>query len=39
MATKITIAGKINDPYFHKALTIGRNIQSKHQDKVHIECL
>ncbi len=38
MATKITIAGKINDPYFHKAITIGRHIQEKHPDKVHVEC-
>lgn len=39
MSTKITIAGKINDPYFHKAITIGRLIQIQHPDKVHIECL
>lgn len=39
MATKITIAGKINDPYFHKAITLGRHLQLKHPDLVHVECL
>jgi hypothetical protein len=39
MATKITIAGKINDPYFHKAITIGRHLQAKHPDLVRLECL
>ena len=38
MSTKITVAGIINDPHFHKARTIALKIEQSYKN-VRVECL
>ena len=39
MSTKVTVAGMINDPQFHKSVTIARQLEALHPERVHVECL
>lgn len=39
MSTKVTVAGMINDPMFHKSVTIARQLESLHPEQVQVECL
>jgi len=36
---KITVAGKISDPAFHKCVTAVKYLQDQHPETVTIECL
>jgi cyclophilin family peptidyl-prolyl cis-trans isomerase len=38
MSTKVTVAGRINDPQFHKAVTIARCLEQEHPHAIRADC-
>ena len=39
MSAKITVAGQLNDPMFHKSMQIARQLEQLHPETISVECL
>ena len=38
MSAKITVAGQINDPMFHKSMQIARHLEQLHPEQISVQC-